>query len=197
VTDLASGRALRAAWSNGRVTSVTTDAPATGQAPLVWTYSYTGGRLASVCSPLSASSCTSYQYNASSNYYRALVQDAGPAGYWPLGRPPAPRRRTSPPAPSARTRVYGGPTLGRRRPAGSPDKATTFHGTSQVYLPQSMVSSSQMLTVEEWFRRSPERTDAFRRAEHARQLVRADDLRRVDGVLRGMAPVVANAGRSC
>src|SRR4029079_1683393 len=71
------------AWTGGRVSSVSTDPPASGQSALTWTYTYTSGRLTSVCNPLGAQACNTYTYQTSS-HYRSLVLDDGVSGYWPL-----------------------------------------------------------------------------------------------------------------
>src|SRR5690606_29866435 len=77
IEDQASGRGLNLSWSGSRVQAVTTDPPEPGQPGLQWTYSYTDGLLTEVCTPLSAGSCTSYDYEESS-HYRAVVLDDNP-----------------------------------------------------------------------------------------------------------------------
>ncbi|MFC7482915.1 DUF6531 domain-containing protein [Luedemannella flava] len=84
VTDVTSGRALHVTWTGSHVTSVSTDAPSTGQPVSTWNYTYTGNNLTSVCGPLGAGSCVTYGYQAGS-FYRTLVTDGSPAAYWPLG----------------------------------------------------------------------------------------------------------------
>ncbi|MEU4835245.1 RHS repeat-associated core domain-containing protein [Streptosporangium sp. NPDC023615] len=80
----AGGRSLTFTWNGARVASVATD-PVNG-APLTWTYTYQGSRLHQVCSPLGASSCTTYDYTTGSAY-PGVVQDDEPVGYWRLGEP--------------------------------------------------------------------------------------------------------------
>jgi YD repeat-containing protein len=153
VTDVASGRALRVSWTGGRISSVTTDAPASGQSVLTWTYAYTSGKLTNVCTPLGAGSCTGYTYTNSS-HYRSVVLDDGPSGYWPLGEASG----TIASNVAARSAgqydgAYSGVTLGATGALQqSPDKAATFSGSIVGHVARGLVSSNQALAIELWFK---------------------------------------------
>ncbi|MFI6513831.1 polymorphic toxin-type HINT domain-containing protein [Streptosporangium sp. NPDC050855] len=86
------GRSLTFTWNGARVAGVSTD-PVNG-ASLTWAYTYQGSRLHQVCSPLGASSCTTYDYTTGSTY-PGVVQDDEPVGYWRVGEPV-----TQPPPPT-------------------------------------------------------------------------------------------------
>ena len=196
VTDTASGRALRVAWTNGRISTVFTDAPAAGQAPFVWTYGYSGGRLATVCSPLGSSSCTSYNYGATSNYYRALVLDGNPSGYWPLGEASGTVATNVAARTLGEDGAYAGVGLGAGGAlTGSPDTAATFSGGSRVSLPESTASSARMFTVEAWFKGGTGLSGNLFAEQNSAGTTWAPMLYvGSDGVLRGMAPPAANVG---
>ncbi len=204
VTDVASGRALRLTWANRHVTSVATDPPAAGQAALTWTYTYSGDTLTSVCTPLGASSCSSYTYTSSSQY-RAMVLDTTPVGYWPLGETSgsiayneAAGSKTSREAASYNftpATVAGALT-------GSSDKATVF-GTSAsaaVALPTNLTNSSQAFATELWFKATSgqagtllgeQNTDISGAATTWNPLLYVG----TDGKLHGMAPVTQSTSR--
>jgi RHS repeat-associated protein len=84
IKDDVSGRQLHLTWSGGHVVSVSTDAPDATTPASTWNYTYDGGKLTRVCSPLSAESCTGYEYTQSA-HYRAAVTDDNPTAYWTLG----------------------------------------------------------------------------------------------------------------
>jgi hypothetical protein len=131
IVDVASGRSLWLTWTGDRLTAVATDPPGPGQPAPMWTYSYDADRLTKVCTPLSATSCTSYQYTDSS-HYQATVLDGNPIGYWPLGE------ATGGVAANAAARSagdrdgsYRAVTLGRAGAlAGSSDTAAGFSATA-------------------------------------------------------------------
>jgi YD repeat-containing protein len=134
VTDAASGRALHVTWNgSNQIASVATDVPAAGQSALTWTYTYSGGKLMSVCTPLGAGSCTSYAYSPSS-HYRSVVLDDAPTGYWPLGEASGSVAANV----AARTEkqfdgAYNSVNRGATGPlAVTPDKAAIFDGGEQL-----------------------------------------------------------------
>src|SRR5262249_50254253 len=134
--DSASGRALHVSWTgtgpSARIASVATDPPASGQAPYTWTYGYTNGLLSSVCTPLSAGSCTTYAYTPSSQY-RSVVLNDNPTGYWPLGEASGASTASNiaAQAPGAYDATYSGVTLGSAGAlTGSPDTGITGSSAS-------------------------------------------------------------------
>jgi RHS repeat-associated protein len=158
VTDTTSGRTLRITWSVGHVATVATDPPAVGQPAPMWTYTYTGDRLTRACSPLSAQSCTSYGYTDSS-YYRSVVLDDRPTGYWPLGETSGTAAaNVAAEVPGQYDALYQGAVLGEPGAlAASGDTAARFTGTngSIVRLPDNVLNRSQGMTVELWFKANP------------------------------------------
>ena len=161
ITDAASGRSLTLAWSTPtgaaypHVASVTTSPPASGEAGLVWAYSYSGDELTGVCDP--SGNCTSYTYGSGSNY-RSAVLDSGPRNYWQLGDASG--------AASAADEVdtnlgttsgsYSNMTLGASGPlAGSSETAASFNGTSSyVSLPANLISDQNDVSIGLWFKAS-------------------------------------------
>ncbi|WP_432972093.1 DUF6531 domain-containing protein [Dactylosporangium sp. CA-233914] len=157
VIDVTSGRKLMITWAADHVIAVAADPPAAGQPAPTWTYVYTGADLTQVCSPLSAQSCVSYEYTASS-HYRSLVLDDGATGYWPLGEAEgavaanaAARRAGEWDAtytyPSSVNRGLNGAL------AGSTDKAAGFANNTlpRVQLPNGVLSSARSFTIELWY----------------------------------------------
>ncbi|WP_262379255.1 RHS repeat-associated core domain-containing protein [Nonomuraea sp. PA05] len=170
----AGGRSLTFVWNGAHVGSVSTDA--VDGAPLTWTYTYDGDKLATACSPGLAPKCTTYGYSTGSQY-RGLVQDDEPLGYWRLGDPytaPAPTPTpTNPmceinpilcgPQEPAQIRDLGwgaGPAgysgLTLQQPgalAGTTDTAAGFTGESSMELPDSVMARLQdQLSLELWFK---------------------------------------------
>jgi YD repeat-containing protein len=155
VTDVASGRALRAAWTGNHISTVSTDAPAAGQPVLTWTYTYSGDKLTQVCTPLSAGSCTGYGYQASS-FYRSVVSDDNPTAYWPLGESSGGiAGNVDETTGAAADGAYAAVTLGAAGAiGGSTDAAAAFAAStpSSVTLPQNLVNTSVALAAEVWFK---------------------------------------------
>lgn len=154
-----SGRTLTLGWStpagaaHPHVASVTTQAPASGQSALQWTYSYTGDELTSVCAPTGG--CTQYTYGSGSPYM-AGVLDSGPRSYWQLGEASGATTATDEVDVNLGTTnaTYHNVTLGTAGPlAGSSETAATFNGTnSYVTLPNNLMTDSTDVTIELWFK---------------------------------------------
>ncbi|MGR6921114.1 RHS repeat-associated core domain-containing protein [[Actinomadura] parvosata] len=168
------GRSLTFVWNGAHVASVATDA--VDGAPLTWTYTYDGDKLAAACNPGQAPKCTTYGYSTGSQY-RGLVQDDEPLGYWRLGDPyttPAPTPTPTDPmcqinpilcGPQEEAQIsdlgwgagpgdYSGLTL--QEPgalAGTTDAAAGFTGQSSMTLPDSVMAHLQdQLSLELWFK---------------------------------------------
>jgi RHS repeat-associated protein len=160
VTDAASARALHVSWTGttaaDHIASVSTDPPAPGQSAYTWTYTYTGGLLTKVCTPLGASSCTSYTY-ATSSHYRSVVLNDNPVVYWPLGEPSGATTATNLAAqiPGAGDAPVSGVSFGQSgAAAGSPDTAAAFmtSANSTMTLPANVLNSAQAQSLEIWFK---------------------------------------------
>jgi RHS repeat-associated protein len=159
ITDTASGRTLSLTWSTPagaaypHVASVTSNPPASGQAGLTWTYSYTGDELTGVCAP--AGGCTSYAYGTGSDY-RPTVLDSGPQSYWQFGDPAGSSSAADEVDANLGTTdgTYANVTLGAAGPlAGSSETAAGFNGTSSyVSLPANLISSQSYVSVGLWFK---------------------------------------------
>jgi RHS repeat-associated protein len=159
ITDTASGRALTLTWSlpvsasYPHVASVTTGAPAPGQADLTWTYSYTGDDLTSVCAPTGG--CTSYTYGTGSSY-RSAVLDSAPRSYWQFGDAAGSTTAADEVDANLGTTdgTYSNVTLGAVGPlAGSSETAASFNGTSSyVSLPASLIADQSYVSVGLWFK---------------------------------------------
>lgn len=153
--NVASGRRLNLAWTAGHVTQVTTDRPSATAQPLIWTYTYTGDRLASVCDPAPAPNCTRYDYQAGS-HYRSVVMDDNPRAYWRLGETTGSVGAASVAARTAGADkgTYTGVTLGTPGAiAGATDTAAAFDGAAaRVDLPAKLTSPTMTLAVELWFK---------------------------------------------
>ncbi|MFD6420903.1 LamG-like jellyroll fold domain-containing protein [Streptomyces sp. NPDC060198] len=154
VTDQLSGRSLKFTWSGGRVSQVTTSAETSGTPGLTWTYSYTGNQLTKVCSPDSATECSSYTYEDGS-LYPSMVLDAGPVSYWRLGEQEGSVAASEAPSRTGlndgihRDVVLGQPSA----LSGTTDPAAGFDGTdSYVELPDGQIDASTFLAVELWFK---------------------------------------------
>ncbi|MFC6086848.1 LamG-like jellyroll fold domain-containing protein [Sphaerisporangium aureirubrum] len=155
------GRSLTFTWNGAHVSGVSTD-PVNGT-PLTWSYTHDGDKLVKVCGPASAGACTDYQYGAASRYSTSVLNSV-PQGYWRLNEPTG----------GQGAKVAGGlgwllgsgdanfssgafdAVLGvPGAPAGSPDTAVEFRGTSasssHVTLPHAAVSGrGSHLSVEAW-----------------------------------------------
>ncbi|MEU6987418.1 LamG-like jellyroll fold domain-containing protein [Streptomyces sp. NPDC046324] len=153
-TDALSKRALTFTWSGAHVASVSTDAVGPIAPALTWSYTYDGDRLVKVCPPDSATACSTYAYTAGS-YYRGLVQDAGPVGYWRLNEAEGESAASEA---VSRTGMNAGHyrdvTLGAAGALGATgNKAASFDGTnSSIELPGTSLSASTVLSVELWFK---------------------------------------------
>ncbi|MFJ6484265.1 LamG-like jellyroll fold domain-containing protein [Streptomyces sp. NPDC091682] len=153
-TDALSKRALSFTWSGAHVASVSTDAVGPTTPALTWSYTYDGDRLVKVCPPTSTTACSTYEYTAGS-YYRGLVQDAGPVGYWRLNEAEGESAASEA---VSRTGMNAGHyrdvTLGSAGVLGATgNKAASFNGTNSVVeLPGTSLSASTVLSVELWFK---------------------------------------------
>ncbi|MER8236090.1 LamG-like jellyroll fold domain-containing protein [Streptomyces sp. NPDC094049] len=153
-TDVLSRRSLTFTWQGAHVASVSTDAVGPLAPPLKWSYTYTGDQLAKVCPPDSTTACSTYEYTAGS-YYRGLVQDSGPVGYWRLSESEGGSAASEA---VSRTGMNAGHhrdvALGAAGALGSSgNKAVSFNGTgSSVELPGTALSGSTVLSVELWFK---------------------------------------------
>ena len=159
ITDAASGRSLTLAWTSPpgaaypHVASVTTSAPAAGEAGLTWSYAYSGDELSEVCDP--SGNCTSYTYGSGSDY-RSAVLDAGPRNYWQLGDASGSATAADEVDVNLGTTsgTYSNVTLGASGPlAGSSETAASFNGTSSyLSLPANVVSDQSYVSVGLWFK---------------------------------------------
>ncbi|MEU4218228.1 polymorphic toxin-type HINT domain-containing protein [Actinoplanes sp. NPDC026623] len=151
------GRALRFGWTGNHVTSVTTDA--VGGTALIWSYTYTGDLLTSVCSP--ESKCTRYEYTAGS-HYRTGVQDARPESYWRFDDTSASTGAVSGVGAASDVAINLGKDAGTYRNvtlgapgalAGTTNGAASFNGSnSYVELPSGTLKKSRDAAVEVWFK---------------------------------------------
>ncbi|WP_424920067.1 LamG-like jellyroll fold domain-containing protein [Streptomyces sp. wa1064] len=199
VTDKLSGRTLNFTWSNGHVSSVSTHAVGPATPGLTWTYSYSGDRLTKVCPPATSTACTVYDYEEGS-LYRSMVLDAGPVSYWPLGEQEGSTAHSHAPSRSGlHDALYRDVTLGAG-PAlsGTTDTAGSFDGTdSVVELPVGALESSDVLSVELWFKTTtPGVLGALQDAEIGEKPTRYSPFLSVDnaGKLRGQFYTVEHAG---
>ncbi|MFF0819747.1 LamG-like jellyroll fold domain-containing protein [Micromonospora haikouensis] len=155
IKDVTSGRSLWLTWTNGRVTTVKSDAPTVGGVQPTWTYTYTGDQLAKVCSPLSATSCVSYQY-ATTSHYRSVISDDNPLAYWPLSETSGGTANNVVARSAGELKAaYSNVTLGQTGALqGTTDKAASFAGTSKsaVVVPDNTITSSMAFAVELWFK---------------------------------------------
>ncbi|HEY3505184.1 MAG TPA: LamG-like jellyroll fold domain-containing protein [Actinocatenispora sp.] len=158
VIDAASGRALHLTWTGAHVTSVATDAPEDGAAAPTWTYTYDGDLLSSVCTPLSADSCTHYTYQGSS-HYRSVVTDDNPTGYWPLadqagedGQAPDTADNVVAADDDTDAGEYDQVTVGAAGPlSGTTQTGVTFGGGS-MQTADDLLTKSASNTIELWFK---------------------------------------------
>ncbi|MFF4414927.1 RHS repeat-associated core domain-containing protein [Streptosporangium sp. NPDC001559] len=157
------GRSLTFTWSGNHVASVSTD-PVDGT-PLIWTYTYEGDQLVKVCSPISATACTTYEYGTASRY-KSVIIDSRPEYYYRLNETET--RTGTVVASTAGWNItdeqakLNGTTpadLGVQAAgalAGSPDTAMRFKGAETstfVQLPRNAISGQGgELAVEAWFK---------------------------------------------
>lgn len=95
ITSSASGRSLHVTWTTPsgatypHVATVSTDPVTAGQSgtALTWTYGYKGDLLTSVCSPASATACTTYGYITNGSHAPTSVRNADPTSYYRLDDP--------------------------------------------------------------------------------------------------------------
>ena len=121
---------------------------------LTWEYNYSGDMLASVCPPQDWSHCTSYTYTPGSDYPESVL-DTGPASYWRLDETSGTTAASSVMLNEGTDNAtYFGATGTDTGPlAGSSAMASTFDGTSsQVTLPQNLVSGESYQSVSLWFK---------------------------------------------
>ncbi|MFI2739189.1 LamG-like jellyroll fold domain-containing protein [Streptomyces sp. NPDC018711] len=153
-TDALSQRSLTFTWSGAHISSVSTDAVGPLAPALTWTYDYSGELLVKVCPPSSTTACSTYDYTAGS-YYRGMVQDAGPVGYWRMNEGEG---ESAVSEAVSRTGMNAGHyrdvTLGSAGALGATgNKAASFNGTSSsVELPGTALSASTVLSIELWFK---------------------------------------------
>ncbi|WP_157856385.1 FG-GAP-like repeat-containing protein [Actinacidiphila yeochonensis] len=156
VTNTTSGRSLHVAWDGAHIGTIATDA--VDGSPLTWTYHYTGDDLTQVCSPTSATACTSYSYGTGS-HYRTDVLDASPNTYWRMGESADDGGTDAGDEvdvnQGAKDGTYSSVALGSAGAlAGTDATAATFNGTSSsVRLPDGAVQNGgAYLTAELWFK---------------------------------------------
>ncbi|GII85544.1 hypothetical protein Ssi03_35340 [Sphaerisporangium siamense] len=157
------GRSLHFTWTGAHATSVSTD-PINGTAQS-WNYTYDGDKLVKVCSPGSATACTTYNYGDASRYSTGIVNSM-PTGYWRLNEATGSAGSTVADAVGwnlgGEDAEFSGGTYNATvgvagALGGTTDTAIRFSGTSAnssyVQLPQSAISGrGSHLTVEAWFK---------------------------------------------
>jgi len=95
ITNTTSGRSLHLTWATPsgatypHVATVSTDPVTAGQSAtaLSWTYGYSGDLLTSLCSPVSATACTTYSYITDGSHAATSVMNANPTSYFRLDDP--------------------------------------------------------------------------------------------------------------
>ena len=158
----ASGRTLELTWAQQtgqlypHVSQVSTQdvTPGNNATALNWGYNYSGDELHSVCSPQNPTSCTTYTYNSGSDYPESVL-DSGPESYWRLDETSGTKAFSSVMLNEGTDNAtYSGATGTDAGPlAGSTALASTFDGTSsQVTLPQNLVSGESYQSVSLWFK---------------------------------------------
>ncbi|MFD4640319.1 RHS repeat-associated core domain-containing protein [Lentzea sp. NPDC058436] len=160
ITSDTSKRTLTVSWQGNHVSSVTTQAPEPGTPAPVWTYTYVGDQLKTVCVPGAAPNCTTQEY-VNGSHYRSTVLDDRPKAYWRLGETTGSTfanvtaRSDGQHAAQPRNVVLG--TTGALE--GTSDRAATFDGNSSyATLPNELVSESMSLAVELWFKTTSQGT---------------------------------------
>src|SRR5450756_919372 len=166
ITDGVSQRTLTLIWAKGtgatyaHVSSVTTQAPITGQSGYAWNYAYSGDELSSVCDPTETCSscpagCTAYSYQTGSHYLAGML-DSGPRAYWQLGEGSGATTAADEVDANLGTAngTYSGATPGAAGAlAGSSETSAAFNGTSSsVSLPGNLMTDSTDTAVELWFK---------------------------------------------
>ncbi|SCD50642.1 intein C-terminal splicing region [Streptomyces sp. TverLS-915] len=157
-----SGRALGFTWSTpsgaaaAHVATVVTDPVTPGDTATAqtWTYGYNGDQLTKVCSPLSASKCTTYGYTSGSHYRNASL-DLDPHGLWQLAETSGTKAKDAVLAnQGTNDATYEHVTLGAAGPfAGS--RGATFDGaTSDVVLPDNLGNDTDSGALSLWFKTS-------------------------------------------
>jgi len=159
IKDLTSGRSLNLTWTDGRVTTVKADAPIAGGAQPTWNYSYTGNQLTKVCTPLSTTECTQYQYTPGS-HYRSVVTDDNPVAYYPMTESNGGTAvNVVARKPGEFNGSYTTVTLGQTGAlAGTTDKAASFTGASTMALPDNLLSTTMAFSIELWFKAASGKT---------------------------------------
>ncbi|WP_234439433.1 LamG-like jellyroll fold domain-containing protein [Streptomyces wedmorensis] len=155
-TDALSGRYLAFTWAGSHVVAAETNEVNGADSRLKWTYTYEGDSLIKVCPPSSATACTSYTYEAGSQY-RSVVLDASPAGYWRLHEADGEDAASDVPSLTGLNAArYRDVTRSEAGALNNTDnKAARFDGsTSHVELPDSAIGSSTAVSVELWFKTS-------------------------------------------
>ncbi|MEV4627811.1 LamG-like jellyroll fold domain-containing protein [Micromonospora sp. NPDC049523] len=160
----ASGRFLQFTWSTPagsaypHVAQVATNpvVPTDPGTVDTWTYGYgPDDQLTSVCPPASASQCTTYQQDSTSQYANTVL-NVGPSSYWPLDEAPGVSVAGSKVLANAGTDNgrYNNVTLGQ--PGGLPGSTATAAGfdgsSSYVQLPGNLIADGQYQTVSLWFK---------------------------------------------
>ncbi|MFJ1653392.1 LamG-like jellyroll fold domain-containing protein [Streptomyces sp. NPDC088337] len=165
MTSAVSGRSLSLTWSTpsgaqaAHVSTVVTDPVTPGDTATAqkWTYGYTGDRLTQVCSPLSATKCTTYGYTGGSGYRNAAL-DLDPHTFWPLSETSGTTAKDAVLANQATTNAtYENVPLGQTAGPlnGSTATAATFNGTSSdIALPKNLGNDTDSGAISLWFKTS-------------------------------------------
>ncbi|HWH01888.1 MAG TPA: LamG-like jellyroll fold domain-containing protein, partial [Pilimelia sp.] len=156
----ASGRALHLTWSGtpARIATVASDpvVPGDPNSAKVWTYTYTGDALTSVCPP-GGGACTTYAYESGARYQTA-VTNAQPRSYWRLSESGGADAVSTVLEQAGRDKgTYAGVTYGHPGPlANSAATAVGFNGTSSsLRLPVGLVTDASYQAVSMWFKAAP------------------------------------------
>lgn len=150
------GRKLTFAWTadNKHVASVSTQ-PVDGTA-LTWTYEYTGDVLTRSCN--AEQQCTEYA-SMQGSHYRSAVLDSKPDGYYRLSGDGSSNDAANEIDITLNDGfgTYSGVQFGQDSPlagVGEADKSVGFSGTSQVKLPNGLMTRSRDTAIELWFKTS-------------------------------------------
>jgi RHS repeat-associated protein len=166
----ASNRSLYFTWTSpfpahGHVKTVTTDDATASDdtTAALWTYSYTGNQLTTVCPPstssasTASSSCYAYTYIDGSNYPAAAL-DASPAAYWRLDEASGSTTAASSVLANEQTDAssYKSTTLGSTTGplSGSSATAATLAGAGYVKVSAGLLHASSSRAVSIWFKTS-------------------------------------------
>ncbi|MFJ2631624.1 LamG-like jellyroll fold domain-containing protein [Streptomyces sp. NPDC087422] len=164
MTSVTSARALHLTWqtptgaSAAHVATVVTD-PVTAADPnsaQTWTYGYTNDQLTKVCSPISSTQCTAYNYTAGSQYQNAAL-DLDPRAVWPMSEASGTVGKDAVLAnQGTKNLAYSGVTYGQAGPlTGSAATAIGFNGTSSyATLPFDMGNNTDSGALSLWFKTS-------------------------------------------